>query len=373
MEITTREVQHLTDLKAFIRFPDTLYQNNRFYIPAIHRNQLATLSKHKNPAFDHCEARYWLAYKDGVAAGRIAAIINHRYNQERNTSLMRFGWLDFVQDSDVLKALMKNVEDWAREKGMLQLHGPLGFTSFDASGVLIDGFDELPTSFGRYNYPHYDPMLREAGFEKDIDWVEYNIKVPDELPPKLLQAAELVKNRYQVRHAKINGSKDLKKYADQFFSLLNEAYSNLYAFSSLTPSQKKKLAGDYLSKLHPDYMSIVLNKDDELVALGLVMPSLSKALKKAGGRLFPFGFIRMLWALRFNDTVDMLLIAVRPDYQNKGLHTLIFEKIFSSFKRWGIKQVETTRELENNQKVQQLWVGYEPRLHKRSRCYIKTL
>jgi len=360
-------------LREFVRFPDVLYKTSQNYVPPIHINQLATLSREKNPAFEHCEARFWLAYKNGEVAGRIAAIINHRYNEERNTRLMRFGWLDFIQDTEVLKALIKNVEDWAREKGMAQLHGPLGFTSFDTSGVLVEGFDELPTSFGRYNFPYYDTLLKEAGFEKDIDWVEYNIKVPAGLPEKMTKAADLIKNRYQVRLANFKSNKDLIQYAEQFFNLLNEAYSDLYAFSTLTAAQKTKLAGVYLKKLHPDYVAIVLNDKDELVALGVVMPSLARAMKKAKGRLFPFGFIRMLWALRFNDTVDMLLIAVRPDYQNKGLHVLIFQKIFATFKRRGIKQVETTRELENNQKVQQLWAGYETRLHKRARCYIKTL
>ncbi|HSV76622.1 MAG TPA: GNAT family N-acetyltransferase [Bacteroidales bacterium] len=373
MSISTKEVNTLCELKDFVRFPDTLYKNNHNYVPPIHRNQIITLSKDKNPAFEHCEARYWLAFKNGEIAGRIAAILNHRYNEERNTRLMRFGWLDFVQDQSVLEALLKNVEDWAREKGMEQLHGPLGFSSFDASGVLVEGFEELPTSFGRYNFPYYDTMLKEAGFEKDVDWVEYNIKVPSGLPDKLIKAAELIKTRYQVRHADLKSNKDLQKYADRFFSLLNESYSDLYAFSTLTAAQKKKLADVYLKKVHPDYMAIVLNNAGEMVALGLVIPSLAKALQKIRGRLFPFGFIRLLWALRFNDTVDMLLIAVRPDYQNKGMHALIFEKIFATFKRRGIKQVETTRELENNQKVQQLWAGYETRLHKRARCYIKTL
>lgn len=373
MDILIKEVLTKKDLKAFIRFPDQLYKGSRYYIPALHSNQLATLSREKNPAFDHCEARYWLAYQGTEIVGRIAGIINHRYNEERQVKFMRIGWLDFAEDQQVLHALIETVEKWASEKGLDHIHGPLGFNSFDTSGVLIEGFEEWPTSFSKYNFPYYDSMLQRAGFKKDVDWVEFNIKVPGQLPPRLPAAAEIVKKRYGVRQANLKSKKESLKYAYEVFHLINQAYGQLYGFSSLNQKQIENLVNEFFSLIHIDYVSIVLNQKDEVVSFGLVMPSLTKALKKAKGKLFPFGIFRIMHALRYNDTVDMLLIGVRPDYQGKGVHVLLFEKIFKTFKDRGIKQVETTRELEENHKVQQLWAGFETRLHKRARCYIKKV
>lgn len=373
MDVLLKEVLTQKDLEVFIRFPDQIYKGSQYYIPALHSNQKATLSSGKNPAFEYCEARYWLAFDGPKAVGRIAGIINHRYNEERNQKFMRIGWLDFIENQNVLEVLLGVVEGWAREKGMEHMHGPLGFTSFDASGVLIDGFEEWPTSFGKYNFSYYDPMLQKAGYNKDVDWVEYNIKVPDQLPPRLPAAAEIVKKRYGVRQANLKSKKDILKYAHEVFYLINQAYGHLYGFSSLTEKQIENLINEFFSLIHVDYVSIVLNEKDEIVSFGIVMPSLTKALKKANGKLFPFGILRIMAALRYNDTVDMLLIGVRPDYQGKGVHVLLFEKIFKTFKDRGIKHVETTRELEDNQKVQQLWAGYETRLHKKARCYIKAV
>lgn len=373
MEIVLQEVFTKKELDTFIRFPDHLYEGCKYYIPALHSNQVATLSREKNPAFEHCEAMYWLAYDGAKIVGRIAGIINHRYNEERSINYMRIGWLDFIENQKVLEALLEVVEGWAHEKGLQHVHGPMGFTSFDASGVLIDGFEEWPTSFGKYNFPYYDPMLRKAGYAKDVDWVEYRIKVPQEMPEKIDAAAALIGKRYSVRNANLKSRKDIRHHSGQIFGLLNNVYNDLYGFSTLTPAQVQNLTNEFLSLIHPDYVSLIINENDEVVALGVVMPSLSKAMKKARGKLFPFGLLRVLWALRNNDTADMLLIGVRPDYQNKGLHALIFEKIVKTFHKRGIKEVETTRELEENQKVQQLWAGYESRLHKRARCYIKAV
>ncbi|MFN2394298.1 MAG: N-acetyltransferase [Bacteroidales bacterium] len=373
MEITIKEVTDKKEFDDFILFPDRLYKESHYYVPALHSNQYATLSPEKNPAFEHCEALYWLAFSGEQIVGRIAGIINHRYNQEQKTAQMRFGWLDFIEDKNVLQALLNQAESWAREKEMKYINGPLGFTTFDASGVLIEGFNEWPTSFGRYNFPYYDKMLQNAGYKKDIDWVEFIIKIPEKLPPKLLTAAKLIAKRYSVKNASLRNKKDISKYASEVFELLNTVYKEIKYFSTLSEAQKKLLKEDFLSMMHPDYISVILNEKDEVVAFGIVMPSLAKAMKKAKGKLYPFGILHILYALHFNDTVDMLLIGVRPDYQNKGIHALIFSKIGQTFIRKGIKQVETTRELENNHKVQQLWAGYEVRQHKRARCYRKEL
>lgn len=373
MEVQIKEIHRAEELDSFISFPDQLYKDCRYYVPALHNGQFSTLSKEKNPAFEHCEARYWLAYAGTKVVGRVAAIINHRYNQERNTRLMRFGWLDFIEDKAVLHSLMQEVEQWAIKKGMETVHGPLGFTSFDASGVLVEGFEEWPTSFGRYNFPYYDKMLKEAGYAKEIDWVEYNIKVPHEKPKRLIAAAALIKKRYAVKNARLRSRSDLLGYGNQIFKLINTVYSDLFGFSTLNPEQIENLTKEFLSLIHPDYVSIIVNERDEVVAFGVVIPSLTQALKKARGKLYPMGYLHILKALHFNDTVDMILIGVKPDYQNKGLHALIFEKITETLFRKGIRQVETTRELEDNHKVQQLWAGYETRQHKRARCYSKPI
>lgn len=373
MPFTLKEVFSIKELKEFVRFPDRLYQGCRHYIPALHRGQLATLSRDKNPAFAHCDARYWLVMSKGRVVGRVAGIINHRYNQERNVRNVRFGWLDFVEDEQVLNTLLGAVEQWGREQGMDCIHGPLGFTSFDASGVLIEGFDEWPTSFGRYNFPYYDTLLVGSGYRKDVDWLEFRITIPEQMPEKVMAAAALIGKRYGVRNVALGSKKDLGIYAGSLFALLNRSYSGLYGFSTLSPSQVDALTREFLSMIHPDFVSVVLNEKDELVAFGLVMPSLAMALKKSRGKLFPFGFLRILRALRHNDTVDLLLIGVKPEYQNKGLHTLVFDKIGRTFYKRGIKTLETTRELEENNRVRQLWAGYDTRQHKRARCYVKEL
>ena len=374
MKYTLREVQTAKDLEAFVRFPDKLYKDSSFYIPSLHRQQLFTLSKNKNPSFEHCEARYWLAFSEKQEiVGRIAAIINHRYNEEHTVNQMRFGWLDFIKDEEVLRLLTAEVETWARERKMNSLHGPLGFTSFDASGVLIFGFDELPTAWGRYNYPYYDQMLTDLGFIKEIDWIEKSIKVPPHDDHRNMKMARIVQKRYSMRNAEIRDTKDVLKYGSHVFKIINRVYKNLYAFSTLTPAQVDDMIQGFLSMVHRDYLSVILNEKDDVVAFGLVMPSLSKAFRKAKGELSIFGKMSIFKALHYNDTVDMLLIGVVPEYQNKGAHTLIFDKIVPNLRKRGIKQVETTRELESNEKVQQLWEGYESRLHKRSRCYFKKL
>ncbi|TVR42120.1 MAG: hypothetical protein EA394_04170 [Bacteroidia bacterium] len=373
MQIKLKEVISRKELDVFIRFPDKLYRHCEYYVPALHSHQKSTLRKDKNPAFEHCDARYWLAYSGKEIVGRVAAIINHQYNLQQGIKYMRFGWLDFIEDEDVLQALIRAVESWARETGMEYVHGPLGFISFDASGVLVEGFDELPTSWGRYNYPYYARMLESMSYTKDVDWVEQLIYVPDELPVREINAAQIVKNRYALRSAVIRNKNDIRKYAAELFYLLNDVYEELYCFSKLSNRQIDELVGDFLHIVSPKFVSVILNDRDEIVAFGIVIPSLSKALQKAKGRLFPFGYFHLRKALKKNDRVDMLLIGVKSEYRNKGVHALLFEKIIPAMYDMGIRYVETTRELETNQKVQQLWEPYKKRMHKRARCYVRKL
>jgi len=373
MSLIIKEVSTKKELKEFIKFPDNLYIGNRFYIPAIHKMELQTLFFKTNPAFEFCRTKYWLVIKGEIIVGRIAGIINDKYNKKHNTKIARFGWLDFVENENVLKLLIDTVEKWAKENNMNCMQGPLGFTSFDASGFLIEGFNEIPTSFAHYNFPYYPKLIETHGYRKDIDWVEYTIKVPDIIPEQIIKGSKTIQERYNLHQLEIKKTKDILSYADELFIILNESYKDLYAFTELSKKQINNLKKHFISLIKIEYVSIVLNNKNDLVAFGISIPSMSTALKKANGKLFPFGYFRIWKALYKNDTVDLLLIGVKPEYQNKGVHAIIFEKLGQTFKKRKIKYLETTRELENNNKVIQLWSGYEHRLHKRSRCYIKKI
>ncbi len=373
MELKIKEVSSKKELRDFIKFPDKLYSGSKYYVPPLHIAEINTFSHEKNPAFEFCKAKYWLVYRNGKVVGRVAGVINYKYNKKHKIKYARFGWLDFIEDKEVLELLLNRVEKWATECNMEYLHGPLGFTSFDPSGVLVEGFDEMPATFAHYNYSYYPDLIEKYGYEKDTDWIEYNLKVPENVPEKVSKGAELISKRYKLHAAKGKNIKDLLRYFDELFEILNVTYKDLYGFTEITSKQAVNLKKQFQSLLNPDYVSLVLNEKDELVGFGISMPSLSKALIKSKGKLFPFGYLRIMHALRKNDTVDLLLIAIKPEYQNKGLIAIIFNKIMQTVIKNNITNVETTRELEDNKKVQHLWNDYESRQHKRTRCYIKKL
>jgi hypothetical protein len=373
MGLIIKEISTKKELKKFVKFPDRLYSGNEFYVPSNHKDELRKLSAKTNPAFEFCRAKYWFAYDNGVIVGRIAGIINYKYNEKRNIKYVRFGWLDFVEDKKVLILLFQAVRKWAISQKMEFIHGPLGFSSFDASGILVEGFDEMPASFAHYNFPYYSKLIEELGYTKDVDWVEYNVKVPESVPQKFVAGAELVKKRYNLHSASLKTKKDILKYSDDIFRLINDEYEDLYAFSELSKKQIEALKKQFAAILQPEYVSIILNSTNEVVAFGITMPSLAKAQQKSKGKLFPFGFIHIMNALKKNDTVEALLIAVQKDYQNKGANGLIFNDIMSAYIKNGIINFESTREMENNVKINNLWNKFEYRKHKRTRCYIKQL
>lgn len=373
MSLIIKEISGKRDIRKFVEFPDRLYSGNKFYVPAFHTNEFKTLFIDSNPAFEFCKAKYWLAIRDKKIVGRIAGIINNKYNEKNDVKFARFGWLDFIEDEEVLKLLLEKVEKWAKKENMDNIHGPLGFSTFDSSGILIEGFDELPTSFAHYNFPYYTKLIEKFGYEKDVDWVEYNIKIPDMIPEKFSKGSELIQKRYKLHSAILKKKKDILQYSDDLFALLNETYKDIYAFTELSKGQIDELKKQFISILRLDYVSIILNHANKLVAFGITIPSLSKAQQKAKGRLFPFGFIHIMNALRKNDTVDTLLIAVQKEYQNKGLNGLIFNDIAKAFIKNGVTNIESTRELEHNTKVNNLWNKLDYRQHKRARCYIKKL
>lgn len=373
MSIVIKEVQGKKDLAAFIDLPYRLYKNHPYYIPPLRFDEEATLRKDKNPAFEYCEARYWLAYKGKRVVGRIAGIINKAYIEKWKDRHIRFGWIDFEEDEAIVKALMQQVEEWGRELGMDAVHGPLGFTDLDHEGTLIEGFDQVGTLAALYNYPYYPVLMEKQGYHKHTDWVEYRVKVPQRMDEKLEKIASIVERRLQLKVMRFKKAKELLPYAPAIFDLINTAYSDLYGVVPLTQRQIDYYTKQYFSFIKADFVSLILDKDDKLAAFGITMPSLSKALQRSGGRLFPFGFLHLLQAMRKNNTADLLMVAIRKDLQGKGVNSLLMSETLKSYIRNGIQFAETNHELEDNKKVQSLWEHFDATLHKRRRCYIKQL
>ena len=368
-EVTTRK-----DLRAFVHFPNQLYKGNPYYVPQIESMDRDTLTPEKNHAFEVCESKYWLAYNEkGEVVGRVAGIINRKYNEKKGEKLCRFGWMDFIDDREVSKALIDIVERYAKEKGMDTISGPMGFLEFDPAGVLVEGFDKLPTAYGKYNAPYYEKHLIDLGYAKDADYVEYLIKVPEVIPERYERMAQLVSVKNSLHQAVFRNRKELEPYLDGVFRCLNSAYAKLHGFSELSPGQCDDLKKQFLTNINVDYVSIVLDSDDQVVGFGVALPSLSKAMQKAKGSLFPFGWMHMLNALKQNDTIDLLLIAIDEKYKNKGVNAMIFDNFAKGITKNGIKYIESTRELEDNTSVQNLWRYLEHDLTKRARTYIKHL
>ncbi|MBG0785773.1 MAG: GNAT family N-acetyltransferase [Anaerolineaceae bacterium] len=373
MTITLKEVRTKKQLKQFVKFPLRLYRGNPYYVPSMFSGELTTLDREKNPAFEYCEARYWLAYEGRRVVGRVAAIINPRYNEKWDRPYMRFAWLDFIDDPAVSAILIGAVEDWAREKGFEAVHGPIGFTALDREGQLVEGFEELATMATQYNYAYYNDHLDHLGYQKEVDWIEFELRMPEELDERIAKASGIVLKRNHL-HLLINPSKqEIAKYADQLFSLINSEYSELYTNAPLSEAEVRHYTNEYLGIVNPDYIPIVLDENDDMVGFGLTVPSLSRALQKNKGRLFPFGWWPILRAMKKNDRADLYLIAVKKQYRGLGVNIAMMNQVWQTFKAQGIQKIETNPEFEDNLAVQSLWKTFEKRQHKRRRVFIKHL
>ena len=376
MAIIIKKVSSKKELKTFIRFNYELYKGNPYSVPDLYDDMLNTFSSKKNAAFEFCEAEYFLAYKDNKVVGRVAAIINNRANQTWDKKEVRFGWIDFIDDEEVSSALLKAVEDWGKQKGMDTITGPLGFTDMDAEGMLIEGFDQLGTMATIYNYPYYPQHMEKLGFEKDADWVEFKLYVPDPLPEKFVRISEIILQKYKLKIKKLT-RKEIKEkhYGQKIFDLINEAYAPLYGFSKMTQGQIDQYVNTYLPLLDLRMVSIVETEDGELVAAGISMASLSKALQKAKGRILPFGWFYLLKALFIKrpKVLDLLLVGVKPEYQSKGVNALLFYDLVPTFKKMGFVYGESNPELEENKKVQAQWSAFESVQHKRRRAFKKAI
>jgi GNAT superfamily N-acetyltransferase len=373
MTITIKEVTNRKELNDFIDLPYRLYKGHSYFVPSLRFDEVATLRKEKNPAFDYCEAKYWLAYKNGRAVGRVAGIINHAYIKKWKNPYLRFGWIDFEEDEEIAKLLLEKVENWAREKEFKAIHGPLGFTDLDPQGMLIEGYDELGTLATIYNYPYYPRLLEKLGYQKDIDWVEYKIKIPGKVPEKLSKLASVVQRRLNLHSLVVRSAKEILPYANAIFELINSAYSDLYGVVPLTKKQIEYYTKQYFSFIRPDFVCLIVDQKGKLAAFGITMPSLSLALQKANGSLFPFGFIHILKAMKRNKIGDLYLVAVQKELQGKGVNAMLMYELTKSYIKNGIEYAESNPELESNVQVQSLWEYYEVKQHKRRRCFIKYL
>lgn len=374
MTITLKEVTSRRTLRKFVNFPFRLYKKNPYWVPgALRGDEIHTLRWDKNPAFAFCKARYWLAYKNGKIVGRIAGIINPRYQERWGNAYARFGWIDFIDDPQVSQCLLSKVEEWAREQGKTAVHGPLGFTDLDPEAMLVEGFEEAGTLVGIYNYPYYQAHLESAGYKKDIDWVEFEIKVPAGRVEKIKNLAKVVAERYHLHYLEPKNKKELLQYAHQLFDLLEESYRHLYGVTPLSQEQVNAYISQYFGFISPEFIPIVLDETNKMVAFGIAMPSLSQALRQARGRLVPLGFLYLLHALRKNNKGDLYLIAIRKDYQGKGVNSMLMARLLDVFADMGITSVESNPELEDNIHVQAQWKHFEARQHKRRRVFIKQL
>ena len=377
MSVTIKTVTTKRDLKSFVRFANRLYKGNRYYVPSMPLDDMNTLSRNRNAAFEFCDVELYLAYKDGKLAGRVAAILNHKANAAWNVQQVRFGWIDFIDDIEVSSALLAAVEAFGKARGMKQIVGPLGFTDFDPEGMLVEGFDRLSTMALIYNYPYYPEHMKKLGYYKETGWVEYRITLPEhELPEKHVMYADVIRERFNLTVRKLTKSQIRKEnYGKKVFDLVNKTYCVLYGYSLLSEKQIDQYVNLYLALADPRMFSFVENDKGELIAFAITIPSLSEALQKCRGEIFPFGWWHILKAMfwKRSDTLDMLLIGVRPDYQSRGINAIMFCELFKTYKKLGFRFAETNANLETNAKVQAMWHPFEKEQHKKRWVFGKEL
>ena len=374
--VEIKQVLSKSDIKKFVCFPDKLYKGVKNYVPELKSDEISMYSPQTNFAFEYCDAKFWLAYRDGKIAGRIGAIVNKKANELWNQKQIRLTRIDFIDDMEVSGALFGALEDWAKELGLTEAHGPLGFTDLDKEGLLVEGFDRMGSTVTIYNYDYYPKHFEAHGYTKDTDWIEFRIRVPekgDTRVERVSRLAEKVMARSNVRFYNIKKIKEAEPIIVQIFELLSECYKHLYGVVPYT----EKIARDYLRRftplLSPDYAKFIVDENDKLVGFGLAAPSLAEAFKKSGGHMLPFGWLHLLHALKHPSELELYLVAVHPDYQKSGLPALMMNDITASAIKNGVRYAESSPELEDNKRVQDIWKNFDVEQHKRRRCYKKTL
>ena len=378
--IEIRKVTNNQELKQFIRFYYDLYRGNKYAVPFLFFDEMNTLRSDKNPSFECCDAEYFMAFRDGKMVGRVAAIINRRANERWNRKEVRFGWFDFVDDLEVSSALLKAVEDWGKAKGMDEIAGPLGFTDMDREGMLIEGFEEIATMYVNDNYPYYPKHMEQmGGWQKDNDYMEYHVKVPEMVPEKFAKLSEMIERRHNLHTRKFTRHELVDEgMGREIFNMINETYKDLYGYSELSQNQINQLVDAYIKKADLNLVTGVVdgNDNNKLVGFGITFPSFARAMQKSrNGSLWPFTWWHVLRALKWHktDTVDLLLIGVLAEYRAKGANALIFNELIQRFQDYGFKWAEAMQQMETNTGVQSHWQYLESRQHRKHRCYCKTL
>lgn len=368
-KIVIKEVKNPAELKEFILFPTRLYQDNPNYVPALIQDEAEIWDPKQNPALAYSEAKQFLALRDGKTVGRIAVMLNHKEAQELGIQKVRFGWLDFTDDVQVAQALIEQVILFAKEKNIPKIEGPMGFTNLDKAGMLTQGFDRLATMIGLYNAAYYPTHLESLGLKKEKEWVEFELEFPEILPEKVIKFNHLIKEKYKLKVLKFKNKKEILPLVEPMFRLLDETYRNLSTYTPITDEQIKTYKEKYFGFIDKDFIVCIADENDRLISFAITMPSYSRALQKAKGRLFPFGWWHFLQAGKKNDRANFYLIGIHPEYQRRGVTSIIFKEIYDIFRNKGVKYLETNPELEENKNIQVLWQDYHPVNHKRRRTY----
>ncbi len=370
MSIEIKEVTSNKDYKTFVNFQFDLYKNNKYWVPQIKADEVKALKPESNPAFSFCDAAFWIAYKNGKPAGRIGAIVNRLYNEKTNSKIGRFTRTEFIDDAEVVDALFATAEKWLKEKGMTGVQGPLGYTNLDHQGMLVEGFDHLPSAASEYHLPYYQNHLVRLGYEKEIDWIEFRLYL-EGVPEKAKRVAEMIKTRNKLTVKHFKSGAELKPHAKSLFQLLNKAFEELFSVVQLDDKMIDYYIGRYLMMLNPEFVKLIFDEDKNLVAFIIGLPSLSEGLQKAKGKLLPFGWWHLKKALQKPKVVDLMLTGVLPEYQGKGVAAILINELQTVMEKYGVSEVETTGIFETNTKAIQNWKNYEHIQHKRKRCWKK--
>ena len=371
MPVTIKPCTTTSDLKAFVQFPYDLYKNNAYWVPPMKNDELKSLQPATNPAFRICDAQFWLALKDGKVVGRVGAIINRPYNEKMGEQLARISRLEFIDDLEVSKALLQTAESWAKEKGMKGVHGPLGFTNLDHQALLIEGFDHIPSVASEYHLPYYLKHMEASGYGKEMDWVEFRLKLEAEIPEKALKLNDMIQRRYNLKVVHFKTQAEMKPYAMKAFHLLNNAFDELFSFVKMDDDLLQFYIDKYFSILNPKFVKLVQDKDDNIIGFIISLPSLSKAMQKAKGKLLPFGWYHIMQALKKPTEVDLLLTGIHPDWQAQGVSAILITELQKVMNEHGVQYVETTGMIETNEKAINHWKNYDHIQHKRKRCFRK--
>lgn len=372
--VEVREAITAKEKKAFVKFPLELYKSCPQFVPFLLSDELDNFNPKKNPAYDFCEAKMFLAYRDGKVVGRIGAIISHAANEKLGTSRIRFTRVDFIDDYEVSKALFDTVIAWGQSKGLQEIHGPMGFSDLDQEGMLIEGFDEDNNFITIYNYAYYKDHMEKLGFAKDVDWVEYKIKIPEQVDPRIERLSQFVMKRSKMKMATFKSKREIRPYLKGAMRVINEAFEDLYGTVPITDKLIQKYFSQFMMLINPHYVRMIINENDEPVGVGFMLPSMNECVRKSKGRLLPFGWIRILRApYKKTDVIDLYLIGVKPKYQKQGHVALMLNDLTKVAIENNGKYAETGPELETNEKIQALWKSYEATQHKRRRCWIKKI